>query len=346
MELQCRYLDDYNAVKRINANVYDSNVFCTERWDTFIRTTFNAKRHFIGIYDGSVLIGLWPSYALKKGPFKILGSPLRGWFTPWLGPRFFNEISENDIKALSQSALYAFDEYVEKNRFDYVECSSLNFEDETMRNLNYQPLIKATTIIDISLPSDDLLKSFGKTCRKKIKKAEKFGCTVEDISSTDFISQLWDMTVDVFGRRGSGPVHGQSLINNMIKAHLPTGHFICLGVFKDDRLIAIGTYVWHRKYLVGLFRATYLDCYKYYPYNILYWNLTKIAKEKGIEYYDMMGVDPKMPDQFKMSFHPQLIKWNHWAKPRTFLARTGRFFYEFYINQIVRNMARLGLKKN
>lgn len=345
MELQCRYLDDYNAVKRINANVYDSNVFCTERWDTFIRTTFNAKRHFIGIYDGSVLIGLWPSYALKKGPLKILGSPLRGWFTPWLGPRFFKGISQKEIPVLSQKAMYAFDQYIGKTRFDYVECASIFLPDGLMKELRYQPLTKATTILDISVPSDDLMKSFGKSCRKRIRKSIRFGCTVDDISSTDFIPQLWDMTVDVFGRRGSGPAHNPALIKEVIETHLPSGHLFCLGVFKDNKLISIGVHAWHNSCLVDLFRATYVKYYQYFPYHILYWELFKIAKDSGCEYFDMMGVDPSRPDQFKMSFHPQIVTWNHWAKSRTITARAGSFLYEFYVSKIVRNWSRLGLKK-
>lgn len=345
MELQCRYLDDYSAVKRINANIYDSNVFCTERWDTFIRTTFNAKRHFIGIYDGSVLIGLWPSYTVKKGPFKILGSPLRGWFTPWLGPRFFKEISQKDIPVLSQKAMYAFDQYIRKTSFDYVECASMFLPDGLMKELRYQPLTKATTILDISLPSDDLMKSFGKTCRKKIKKSIKFGCTVEDISSTDFVPQLWDMTVDVFGRRGSGPAHNPKLINNIIETHLTSGHLFCLGVFKDNKLICIGVHAWHNGYLVDLFRATYVKYYKYFPYHILYWELFNLAKSKGCKYFDMMGINHRQPDQFKTSFHPQIVTWKHWSKSRSFLTRTGKFFYEFYVNKIVRNLIRWRIKK-
>jgi len=177
MNLKCEQIKDYNLVKRIRKDSYDANTFCSKRWDAFLRNAFNASRHFVGIYDGAELIGLWPAYVLKKGPLKIIGSPLRGWFTPWLGPRFFQEVPESEIKALSQGAMYAFDEYVAKNNFDYVECSSLNLDDETMLNLNYQPLTKATTVLDISLPSEDLLKSLGKTCQKKIKKVYKFNCT-------------------------------------------------------------------------------------------------------------------------------------------------------------------------
>ena len=110
-------------------------------------------------------------------------------------------------------------------------------------------------------------------------------------------------------------------------------------------MISIGVHVWHNTGLVDLFRATYVKYYQYFPYHILYWELFMLAKNKGCKYFDMMGVDHRNPDQFKMSFHPQIVTWNHWAKPRTFIARTGRFFYEFYINKIVRNRSRAGLKK-
>lgn len=345
MSLICRQIEDYNVIRRIRKNSYDENTFCTDRWDSFLQNAFNARRHFVGIYDNEELIGFWPAYVIKKGPLKIIGSPLRGWFTPWLGPRFFQQVAEDDIKSISQSAMHAFDEYVAKNHFDYVECSSLNFDDEIMRNLNYKSVNKATAILDISLPLDDLLKSFGKTCRKRIIKAEKYGCTVNDISSINFIPQLWDMTVDVFGRRGSGPAHNHRIIKKLIETHLSSGHLFCLGVFKDNELISIGVHAWHEKYLVDLFRATYVRYYNYYPYHILYWDLFQRAKKKGCKYFDMMGVDNRKPDQFKMSFHPELITWNHWVKSRTIVARIGSFIYQVYVNKVVRNLARLGIEK-
>ena len=345
MSLKCRQIEDNNLIKRIRHDSYDSNIFCTEHWDAFLQNVFNACRHFIGIYDGQELIGVWPAYEIRKGPFKIIGSPLRGWFTPWLGPRFLEEIPEEEIKALSRNAMQAFDEYVAKKHFDYIESSSLYVDDETMLNLNYQPLTKATAILDISLPSDDLLKSFGKTCRKRIRRAEKLGCTVEDISSTDFVPKLWDMTLDVFARRGSAPLHTPKLIKGLIEAHLPSGRIFCLGVFRNDKLICIGVHAYNGEYLVDLFRATYVKYYKYFPYHILYWKLFQIAIKKGVRYFDMMGIDPAKPDQFKMSFHPRLIKWKHWSKSQSFFTQASKSFYEFYLNKIVRNLRWLGIRK-
>lgn len=345
MDLKCIRIEDDVCDKLLNENTYDSNTFCTQRWDTFLKNTFNARKNFLGIYNGNEIIGVWPAYTIKKGPLKVLGSPLRGWFTPWLGPRYFDKISTNETRLISKKAMMAFDTYANKERFDYVECASINLDDLTMKRLNYKPLKKATTILDISPDIEKLFKSFSKTCRKRIKKSTKFGCTVENISSINFVPQLWDMTLDVFGRRGCGPAHNPKIIQKLIDAHLKSGKLFCLGVYKDKKLIAIGVHVWNKGYLVDLFRATYIKYYKYYPYYALYWELFNRAKKLGCKYFDMMGVDPNKPDQFKMSFHPKMVTWNHWMKSRTFVAKAGSTIYEFYVDKIIRNMARIGINK-
>lgn len=345
MSLICKNLMEDIDLFPILRNYYDGNFFCSEEWSKFIVNAYGAKRNYIGIFDSKSLVGFFPAYTLKKGPLKIIGSPLRGWFTPWLGPRFFDSsLTGSEINLLSDQSMSAFDNYVSTNKFDYVECSSMSVSDEIMTELNYDPLKKATVILDISRDLDDLLQSFGKTCRKRIRKAESFGCEVRDISNVDFIDVLWDMTIDVFGRRGSGPVHDKRIIKSMINQYLPTGDVLCLGVYREKELLAIGVHLRKKNYLYDLFRATFVRNYEYFPYHILYWELFKRAKMMGCECFDMMGVDPNNPDLFKLSFKPSMIEWNHWSKSRTFTAKISRSLYENYINKVKRNISRFGLK--
>ncbi len=341
ISLQTRTISERDAHDWLWNNNNRGSIFCTPRWDAFLHKTYQAKKHFIGIYDQSELICLWPAYMVRKGPFRILGSPLRGWFTPWMDPVFSSDIPDSDRESIRRQALTAFDRYGDEKRFDYVECASRLTTDSVMKALDYQPMQKATAILDISPEPETLLKTFSKTCRKRIKRACKYGCTVKDISSLDFVPELWQMTLDVYGRKGIGPAHNPHIIKCILETHMKSGHLFCLGVFRKEKLIAIGVQARHQTKMIDLFRATYRDCYNYFPYYLMYWHLFELAREKGVRHFNMMGVDPQNPDQFKMSFHPQLVHWNHWVKSRTLRGRAGSMLYEFFVEKIVRNRTRM-----
>ena len=224
MELEGRALSEHTAYQWLQKNDNDLDFFCTPRWDTFLRKTYHAKRHFIGLYDQSKIMGVWPAYIIRKGPIKILGAPLRGWFTPWLDPEFSREILDSEIGPLSRKATYAFDRYADQKGFDYIECASRFLNDSDMRQLHYEPLKKATAILDISRNPDDLIKTFSKTCQKRIKRAIKQGCTVKDISAIDFVPELWRMTLEVYAKNGMGPAHNPDTIGGILESHMDSGH--------------------------------------------------------------------------------------------------------------------------
>src|SRR5262245_51580635 len=48
-------------------------------------------------------VALWPCFELRKGPFTILGSPLPGWSTAYLGPLFALDDGATDVQLILQS---------------------------------------------------------------------------------------------------------------------------------------------------------------------------------------------------------------------------------------------------
>src|SRR6185503_18478174 len=48
------------------------------------------------------IAALWPVLETRKGPFRVLGSPLRGWSTAYLGPLFAANV---DVAAMISSFL-------------------------------------------------------------------------------------------------------------------------------------------------------------------------------------------------------------------------------------------------
>src|SRR5688572_28128164 len=61
-------------------------VFHSLGWLAVLQATHGLKMLLVKARVGNRCVGLWPLLQMRKGPLKIIGSPLPGWSTPYLGP--------------------------------------------------------------------------------------------------------------------------------------------------------------------------------------------------------------------------------------------------------------------
>ena len=62
----------------------DWRIFQTSAWLRFIEATQGARLLRLGVYDAGQLVGCWAAGKLHKGGLRIVGSPMRGWNTPYM----------------------------------------------------------------------------------------------------------------------------------------------------------------------------------------------------------------------------------------------------------------------
>ena len=117
-----------NDVHSKIANLNQSNVFITKQWLKFISETQNAEPIIIQINYKNIFVGYFIGLIIKKFGFKILGSPLPGWTTSYMGFTF----SRSDHRAID--VLEPFSNYV----FNHLKCIHLEIMD---RNISVQDCI-------------------------------------------------------------------------------------------------------------------------------------------------------------------------------------------------------------
>src|SRR5580765_1040873 len=85
-----------NSIQEIDVSKWDDvaqefdqhTVFHLMPWLRTITATFGPKLTLLGAMYGGEWQAVWPLLSLRKGPFKVVGSPLPGWSTAYLGPLF------------------------------------------------------------------------------------------------------------------------------------------------------------------------------------------------------------------------------------------------------------------
>src|SRR5512136_1820439 len=79
-------------------------LFHTAEWLSFLEATFHLQKLPLGLYRNGRMVGLFPALLDHKGPFKILGSPLTGWWTPYMGPLIDDELLDEAMSAIDGHA--------------------------------------------------------------------------------------------------------------------------------------------------------------------------------------------------------------------------------------------------
>ncbi len=118
------------SLKEINPspNAWDDTIrryrtamlFHESVWLEHLERTQGGKRVLVMIRDGDRELGYFCGVVVRKGPFRVLGSPLRGWWTPLMGPVI------NDFDA--DKFLFALDQFCRGQNIQYVELCSPLFE--------------------------------------------------------------------------------------------------------------------------------------------------------------------------------------------------------------------------
>src|SRR4051794_5591974 len=72
----------------------EHTVFHTLAWLQAVAAAHDLDLILMASTMAGYCAAVWPCLVMRKGPFRIVGSPLPGWSTPYLGPLFAQEVDE------------------------------------------------------------------------------------------------------------------------------------------------------------------------------------------------------------------------------------------------------------
>ncbi len=297
-------------------------------WLEYIENTQGGKKRLFRIKDKEDTVGYFCGVEIEKGPFKIFGSPLQGWNTPEMGP----VINGNVDQASVIGAVY---DYFKKNNFSVLEFSNGFLDNQVMRGHNFGFYKRYTSVLYLSSQNnDELWDNLSSNCRTRIRKARKNNLTVEvvDKNTLAFIDEYYIQLKKVFGRRNLAVPYKKERVNNLFNSLKEKDMLLALRVKNsENKPVANGIFICDKRYMFLFGMASKSEYLNLSPNELLLWESIRIAKEKGIEMYDLGGLGTGGLGRFKNKFNGAKKEITHWRKFFSFKARAAYFIYKIVV---------------
>lgn len=296
----------------LNFDSEDISVYQNLQWSDIVKNGFLAELKFVCSLDQNNLIVALTCFTTKKrGPFKLIGTPLRGTFTAYGGP-IFKKYLNNKIKI---DIIHSLHKLINKN-FDYIEWGSKNFQsfDTIMPILGYRKSLRYTQLIDLSLGEKLVWSSMQGRARNMIRKAEKLGVCVNSIKpSQNWIEKYFKILTVTFSRQGLNVPHPISFYQELTKLET-LGLIRCICAKYKGEMVSAGIFVIDNDHLYFLSGTSNELGMKTAAASLIQWYSIKLAIEDGLNTYDMGGLGEPKIDKFKKSFGGNQICYTRWIK--------------------------------
>lgn len=284
----------------------DRTLFQTRPWIEFVAEAQGAAPVVLEVKIDNQLVGFFTGLTLRRGGFKILGSPFPGWSTSYLG---FNLVDGVDRQSLVEPlAEFAFrelgcwhvelmDRYLTVGQMDELGWAGRNF---------------SNTEIDLSISEDEILANMKGSCRTSIRKAERSGVSVEIGADSQFSSDYFTQLSEVFAKRGLRPTYSIDRVDLLLKHLVPTGNLLLVRARNADGVcIATGIYPAFRDRMYFWGGASFRQYQILQPNELVQWSAMRYWKERGVRRCDMGG-----GGDYKLKYggEPIIIPWRRKSK--------------------------------
>jgi len=294
---------------------YDSKgLFHQSAWLNYLEASQGGQAVRLRISDGGQTVGYFAGILIRKGPMRVLGSPLRGWQTNFTGP-LVNEGFD------AAGFLDALERWWEANRIQHLEIVSPVLAPELMKRAGYAIEEDLTYLVFLDPDRERMWKNLRSDCRNRIRQAIRNGLMVEVARDRAFIEEYYRELREVFAIKGLAPVYPIERIFCLFE-HLPPEHLLGLEVRDEDRVLATGIFVRDARCVYWFGGASWKRFQHLSPNEILQWAAMEMSAREGISLYNMCGDGSFKPKfgavrtpvfKYIKSFHP--------------LARVGRELY-------------------
>lgn len=262
----------------------DRGVYQSPAWLAFLAETQRGQIVTAALRDGDATVGYFSGLIVRKFGLSLLGSPLPGWTTSYMGFNLTDGVPR--MQALQALRSFAFRE---------LGCAHLEVMD---RGLEADP-VKASNFccrdyqgfeIDLQQDESGLFSRLKPECRTCIRKATRCGVSIEEAQADGFAAEYFAQLQDVFGKQGLAPTYGVERVASLIRHLLPTGDLLLLRARDaEGRAIAsaICIAMHQRGFVWGT--ASWRPFQHLRPNEMLFWQSILRLKARGIRFLDLCG---------------------------------------------------------
>ncbi len=302
--------DEYVGTLSKNFNKY--SLFHQPIWLNAVKKGFNVDiKSILTFSDQDNLVALTPIMVKKKGPFCLMGSPLRGMYTEHAGI-LFKDCSEKEL----QSKILKSQLNLLKNNADYIEFGfNVNFDDlrEQFIFMNFKEIISKSSEIDISLEKDQLWDSYSSRARNMIRKSEKNNVSIA-ITAPDrnWINNYYQMLSDTFSRQGKKCPHPKNFFLELIELH-DSKKALFLTAKLDSEMISAAIFLINQNKMIYLSGTANKKGMSLAATSAIQWHAMQYGHKNGHVIFDMGGLGIPSIDKFKLSFGGEVYNKSRWV---------------------------------
>jgi len=258
----------------------DWTIYHTIEWLEFLDDIASGWRFDLAILRDGELVGLMPARRLKIGPIGILGSPMPGWSTPYMGPIWLQKVEPVEFwKAMLR--------FMKTSRIRHAELCSLDhaFGEQSPWRADIVHTYEAPILGDC----EKMLSGFGKSCRKLIRRAQRNGVVTEFTEAPSFVETYYAFLLAVYGKRNLHPYHPLEHIQSLWNRLKPSGRMLTSWALFEGRPIAARIDFLSNGRMHSFGSSSDQNSLKLYPNEILRYFVMCHAAAEGLTVYDMTG---------------------------------------------------------
>lgn len=263
------------------------------------------------------VVALTPFMRVRKGPFMLAGSPLRGMYTEFTGPLFTPEAN----RVIKRGTLMSQHAILRSEGADYIEWGwkegSRGDFMEVLLSLGYEYVPRQTLVVDLAQGVDNVWGSFEGRARNMVRKAKKNGVTAQSlIPGPADVKDYYEMLTWTFRRQGIHPPHPFSFYKSICDCLAPLGHLEFIQAIVGDKVVAGGIFLIFGKRMMYLSGTSNEEGARVAANSLVQWVAMKRAIDRGVVEYDMGGIGNTRIDSFKKSFGGRLSTHHRWVYRR------------------------------
>lgn len=293
-------------------------IFHRSPWLKYLQATHGVELRYWRVTDHGRTVGYFTGGLVHKGPFTILGSPLRGWGTNYMGPVVDPSFDQPQF-------LRALDDVARREGFSIVELENCCLNGEIMSAAGYEAFQELTYIVEL-LPNSpaEMWKRLAQ--RSQVRKALRAGLSIEDPTDSSIAIELHSQCVEVLRRKGLPSPFRADVPRLMFENLKPHEMLYSLQVRdKSGQTVATGFFPHDSNSMVYWWGASTDAGYQCAANDLMHWTAMEKAASQGLRRYDLSG-----NGFFKSKFGGQLHTLNRWHKCYSPLAKYARSLYEAY----------------
>ena len=271
----------------------DRVVFQTREWISFILATQRAEPVVAAVKDGSETVGYFTGLVSRRFGVPILGSPMRGWSSWYMGFNLFEGVSRRDV--IDPLVRFAFDS---------LGCLHLELRDRYLKPADVEGLDvvhdpSSTCEVNLTRSEDEIWAGMTSSCRRCIRKAEKIGVVVEEASEDGFADEYYEQLKDVFARQSLVPAYGVDRPRELIAALKPTGRLLLLRARDPEgRPVATGIFIAFNGTMYFWGGASWRQHQIVRPNEAIMWYAMRHWKQRGMTVCDLGGGHRRYKDKY------------------------------------------------